>query len=93
MSAETLIRGQGFGLSTGSRASGGTLDVANFCCPEYLQTMVQRIRSVWAQNQGVDGLCTIKFTIQRDGKITDTSVEREQRQHRGRSGGAPRSRS
>jgi TonB family protein len=75
-SAETLIRGQGFGLSTGGQGFGGTLDVANFCCPEYLQTMVQRIRSVWAQNQGVDGLSTIKFTIQRDGKITDTSVER-----------------
>ena len=75
-SAETLIRGQGFGLSTGGQGFGGTLDVANFCCPDYLQTMVQRIRSVWAQNQGIDGLSTIKFTIQRDGKITDTSVER-----------------
>jgi TonB family protein len=75
-SAETLIRGQGFGLSTGGQGFGGTLDVANFCCPDYLQTMVQRIRSVWAQNQGIDGISTIRFTIQRDGKITDTSVER-----------------
>src|SRR5262245_24519867 len=75
-SAETLVRGQGFGLSTGGQGFGGTLDVANFCCPDYLQTMLQRIRSVWVQNQGIDGLCTIKFTIQRDGKVTDTSVER-----------------
>jgi TonB family protein len=75
-SAETGIRGQGFGLSTGGKGFGGTLDVADFCCPDYLQTMVQRIRSVWAQNQGVEAECTVKFTIQRDGKITDTSVEK-----------------
>ncbi len=73
-SAETGIRGQGFGLSSG-QGIGGTLDVANFCCPDYVQTMVQRIRSVWAQNQGVTAQTIIKFTIQRDGKITDTSVE------------------
>src|SRR4051812_29688762 len=52
-SAETGVRGQGFGLSTGGQGFGGTLDVANFCCPDYLQMMVQRIRSVWHQNQGV----------------------------------------
>jgi TonB family protein len=73
--AETGVRGQGFGLSSGGQGFGGTLDVANFCCPDYLQTMVQRIHSVWVQNQGAEGQCTIKFTIQRDGKITDTSVE------------------
>ena len=73
-SAETGIRGQGFGLSSGQGIS-GTLDVANFCCPDYVQTMVQRIRSVWAQNQGVTAQTIIKFTIQRDGKITDTIVE------------------
>jgi TonB family protein len=38
--------------------------------------MLQRIRSVWAQNQGVDAETTVKFTIQRDGKITDTIVEK-----------------
>jgi len=76
-SAETLVRGQGFGLSSGGGPGGGSrLDVGDFCCPEYIQTMVQRIRSIWQMNQGVSGEVNIKFTIQRDGKITDTSVER-----------------
>jgi TonB family protein len=74
--AETGVkRGQGFGLSSGSQGIGGTLDVADFCCPEYLQTMIQRIRSIWQQNQGIDGLTVIKITIQRDGRITEPVVE------------------
>jgi len=74
--AETGVkRGQGFGLSSGGQGFGGTLDVADFCCPEYIQTMLQRIRSVWQQNQGVVAQTTIKFTIQRDGQITDSLVE------------------
>src|SRR5262245_9292745 len=76
-SAETLVRGQGFGLSSGGGPGGGSrLDVGDFCCPEYIQTMVQRIRSIWQMRQGVDGEVNIKFTIQRDGRITDTSVEK-----------------
>jgi len=75
-SAETGVRGQGFGLSTGGQGFGLTLDVGDFCCPDYLQTMLQRIRSAWVQNQNVDARCTIKFTIQRDGKIIDTGVEK-----------------
>src|SRR5262245_22434206 len=73
-SADTGKRGMGFGLSTGGQGFGLTLDVGDFCCPEYLQTMIQRIRSVWSHSQGVDGQCTIKFTILRAGKIPDTSV-------------------
>jgi len=76
-SAETLVRGQGFGLSSGGGPGGGSrLDVGDFCCPEYIQTMVQRIKSIWQMNQGVSGEVNIKFTIQRDGRITDTSVEK-----------------
>jgi len=75
-SVDTGKRGMGFGLSTGGQGFGLTLDVGDFCCPDYLQTMIQRIRSVWAQNQGVTAQCTIKFTILRDGKITDTIVEK-----------------
>jgi TonB family protein len=76
--AETSApRGQGFGLSTGGGdGSGSTLDVADFCCPEYIQTMLQRIRSIWNQDQKASGECVIKFTIQRDGRITDSEVER-----------------
>lgn len=75
--AETGVRGQGFGLSSGGGdGSGSTLDVADFCCPEYIQIMLQRIRSIWNQDQKVAGECIIKFTIQRDGTITDHEVER-----------------
>jgi TonB family protein len=75
--AETGARGQGFGLSTGGGpGSGSTLDVADFCCPEYVATMVERIRSVWVWRQGQSGRTLVKFTIQRDGTTTGYEVER-----------------
>jgi protein TonB len=75
--ADTGVRGQGFGLSTGGGpGSGSSLDVADFCCPEYVVTMVERIRSAWNQNQGGAGLVVVKFTIQRNGAITNASVDR-----------------
>jgi len=75
--ADTGARGQGFGLSTGGGpGSGSTLDVADFCCPEYVATMVERIRSVWVWRQGSSGQVLVKFTIQRDGRTTDYQVER-----------------
>jgi TonB family protein len=75
--AETGARGQGFGLSTGGGAGSGlTLDVANFCCPDYLVQMLDRIRSNWTQHAEIAGSNIVKFTIQRDGKIVDISLER-----------------
>jgi TonB family protein len=75
--AETGGRGQGFGLSGGGGGGGGAqLDVANFCCPEYVATFVQRIQQNWNQNQGVTAEVVVKFTIQRDGTITNVEVER-----------------
>ena len=65
------------GLSTGG--AGGTggvkLDV-NFCCPEYIQVMVDRIRSNWNAKQGAAGTVVVKFTIRRDGMLTNVEVER-----------------
>jgi protein TonB len=74
--AETGVRGQGFGLSTGGGAgSGSSLEITgDFCCPEYLATMVARIRSAWNQNQGAHGTSLIRFTIKRDGSITDATI-------------------
>lgn len=75
--ADTGIRGQGFGLSTGGGVgSGSSLDVQDFCCPEYLATMVVRIRQAWSQNQGAAGQTLVKFTIQRDGTLTNAEIER-----------------
>ena len=73
--ADTGVRGQGFGLSSGGGpGSGSTLDVADFCCPEYLATMMLMIRRAWNQNQGATGVAVVKFTIQRDGRLTNVEV-------------------
>jgi TonB family protein len=75
--AETGARGRGFGLTTGGGGGAGAqLDVANFCCPEYVATFVQRIQQNWNQNQGVTAEVVVKFTIQRDGTMTDVQVEK-----------------
>jgi bla regulator protein BlaR1 len=69
--------GLGFGLSTGGGpGTGSTLDVADFCCPQYVALMLERIRSGWTQQVEVAGTAVIKFTLERDGRITQTSVER-----------------
>jgi hypothetical protein len=75
--AETGARGQGFGLTTGGGAGGSglQLDVGDFCCPEYVTTMVERIRANWSPQAEVAGQAGMKFTIQRDGRITDVQVE------------------
>ena len=74
--ADTGVRGQGFGLSTGGGGgSGSSLEITgDFCCPDYLATMITRIRSAWNQNQGATGTSLIRFTINRDGSITDATI-------------------
>jgi len=74
---ETGARGTGFGLTTGG--GGGTnvqLDVANFCCPEYIEQMVSLVQQNWDRNQGVSGSTGMKFTITRKGSIDAVLVER-----------------
>jgi TonB family protein len=74
--ADTGARGQGFGLTSGGGAgSGSFLDVANFCCPDYLVTMISKVRSNWNQQTGTPGVVIVKFTIQRDGRLTDVMLE------------------
>jgi TonB family protein len=75
--AETGTRGQGFGLTTGGGGGAGAyLDVGDFCCPEYLETIVQMIQQNWSSKQNVVGQTLMKFTIQRGGAITNVQVER-----------------
>jgi periplasmic protein TonB len=74
--AETGGYGFGAGLSTGGGGTAGRLDVGNFCCPDYLETMMSRIQRNWESKQQVAGTVTIKFTIQRNGMITDVELER-----------------
>ena len=73
---ETGARGAGFGLATGGgTGASGYLDVANFCCPDYLSTMIQLIQRNWNAKQNVTGITRIKYTIQRDGRLTDIQLE------------------
>jgi TonB family protein len=72
---DTRAKGVGFGLTTGGGGATGFLDVANFCCPEYLATMIQLIQRNWDAKQNFAGLTRIKFTIQRDGRLTDVQLE------------------
>jgi TonB family protein len=74
--AETGGKGQGFGLSTGGGGTGGYLDVGNFCCPEYLSTMLELVQRNWSSKQEVAGETLVKFTIQRDGRMTGIEVEK-----------------
>ena len=75
--AATGARGEGFGLSTGGGPGvAGTLEVGDFCCPEYLVTMVSRIKANWNENQKIAGQAIVKFTIRRDGVLEDIALER-----------------
>jgi TonB family protein len=74
---QTTSTTQGLGLSTkGGPGTGGYLDVQNFCCPEYLTTMVQLIQRNWNGQQDVAGQTLMKFTVLRDGRISGIQVER-----------------
>ncbi|MBM63764.1 MAG: hypothetical protein CL484_12530 [Acidobacteria bacterium] len=73
--ADTGVESLGLGLSAGGLGGGGYLDVGDFCCPEYLSVMVELIRRRWNNQQRVAGQVMMKFTIQRDGRITDVMKE------------------
>ncbi|HEX5475672.1 MAG TPA: TonB family protein [Vicinamibacterales bacterium] len=64
------------GLATGGSGAGGYLDVKDFCCPEYLTTMVGLIQRHWQSQQNQNGQVVVKFTIQRDGTLTGVQVEK-----------------
>jgi protein TonB len=73
--AETGVNGLGLGLATGGGGTGTSLDVGDFCCPDYLRIMTKRITENWDSRQGVAGITVMRFTILRDGRITDIGVE------------------
>jgi outer membrane biosynthesis protein TonB len=64
------------GLATGGGGAGQAYtDYADFCCPEYLQTVTDLIRKNWNAKQGQDGSAVIMFSIRRDGSIVDVKPE------------------
>lgn len=74
--AETGGQGIGLGLSTGGGGTGGEINVGDFCCPEYLSTMLQLIQRNWSEKQAVSGTVVVRFTIRRDGSVTGIEVAR-----------------
>ncbi|MBM3776873.1 MAG: TonB C-terminal domain-containing protein [Acidimicrobiia bacterium] len=75
--ADTGARGRGFGLTGGGgTGSGAYLDVGDFCCPEYLQAVVQAIQRNWNSKQNVTAKTLMQFTIERNGALTKVLVER-----------------
>jgi TonB family protein len=76
-SVETNVRGQGFGLSTsGGVGTGVQLDVTDFCCPDYLNLMSQRIHQHWNSTAETPSQVTVTFTIQRDGTLTNPILKK-----------------
>ena len=75
--ADTGVEGIGIGLSGGGLGGNDAdLDLANFCCPDYLSTMLQLIRRQWDSNQQVPGVSVVRFTIERDGGVGAVAVDR-----------------
>jgi len=75
--ADTGADGIGVGLSAGGLGgSSSELSLSDFCCPEYLATMVSLIRERWDSNQESAGATVVRFTVRRDGGIDDVNVDR-----------------
>ena len=67
-----LTRPSGSGAATNNV----TTDYADFCCPAYLNQLVDLIKRNWNSNQGASGQVQVKFTIRRDGLLSDVQVEK-----------------
>jgi protein TonB len=67
-----LTRPSGGGAATNAV----TTDYADFCCPSYLNQMVDLIKRNWNAKQGASGQVQVKFTIRRDGLVSDVQVEK-----------------
>ena len=75
--ADTGATGQGTGLAIGGGAGGAsvTLD-SDFCCKEYIEELLRRIRERWQNVQPETGTTVMVFEIKRDGSITRPDVEK-----------------
>jgi TonB family protein len=74
---DTGAKGEGFGLASGG-GTGGETDLRNFCCPDYLMLLSQRIDASWelaGKRQPEKGLTIVRFTLKRDGSVDPSSVQ------------------
>lgn len=75
--ADTGATGQGTGLTFGGGAGGATVTLeSDFCCKEYIEEMLRRIREKWNSVQPVSGQTTLVFEIRKDGTFTKPDVEK-----------------
>ena len=75
--ADTGVQGIGIGLSGGGLGgSGGELQMEDFCCPDYLATMLDLSRRRWDRHQRVTGTVIVRFQIGRSGRIDAVAVDR-----------------
>ena len=71
---DTGARGQGQGLTFGGGGTGGETNLADFCCPEYIAILTERIDQNWVKAQPQRGTTVVRFSILRDGTIADLQV-------------------
>jgi len=64
------------GTASGAGGTGARVDVGNFCCPQYLAQMQERILRNWESRQQALGTAIMVFSVQRDGTIADVAVEK-----------------
>jgi TonB family protein len=64
------------GLAMGGGGTGGVRIEGDFCCPEYIETMKTMIYKNWDQRMGAIGTVEVKFTIRRDGMLTNVGIEK-----------------
>jgi outer membrane biosynthesis protein TonB len=74
--AETGVTGLGSGLTIGGGGQGSSSLLSDFCCNAYLQEIVKRIKNNWQEQQPERGSVVMRFTVQRNGTVTDVAVER-----------------
>jgi len=74
--AETGAKGQDTGLTLGGGGTGAQITALDFCCPGYIAEMTAAITALWQKNQAERGEVTVKFTVQKDGRVTDETVEK-----------------
>jgi TonB family protein len=72
---ETGATGQGAGTTVGGSTGANVSLPADFCCMPYANELINRVNAQWRnRHPGPIGATMVKFTIQRDGTITDVEV-------------------
>lgn len=77
-SSESKSKGLPEGVQLGSEFGFAQLDATGFDSPIYLNVLFGKIRNDWENPyEGANKIqCTIYFVVSRDGKITDSAVEK-----------------